>query len=75
MTDGAAAESGWWVRNIDVGGTAIPTTLDGWQTQTQLNPDPVADWTVQLVSYGAKGDAGALPPDEAQRLPRRHAQR
>ncbi len=55
MTDSAVTESGWWVRNIDVGGTAVPTTLDGWETQTQLNPDPVADWTVQLVSYGPRG--------------------
>ncbi|QIK65702.1 peptidase M6 [Nocardioides sp. HDW12B] len=56
MTDGAQAEAGWWVRNIDVGGTAIPATLDGWRTQTQIDPDPVADWTVQLVAYGAAGD-------------------
>jgi len=56
MTDAVAAESGWWIRNIDVGGTTLPSTLDGWQTQTQIAPDPVDDWTVQLVAYGAAGD-------------------
>ena len=55
LTDGAWAETGWYVRNIDVGGTAVPATLDGWQTQSQLNPDPVT-WTVQLIGYGAKND-------------------
>lgn len=57
VTDSGVNEAGFWVRNIAVGGTAIPSTLAGWQTISQVNPTPVAGWTVQLVAYDAKGRA------------------
>jgi hypothetical protein len=57
ITDSGVDEAGFWVRNIALGGTAIPSTLDGWQTITQVSPPPVDGYTVQLVAYDAKGRA------------------
>ncbi len=57
ITDAEADEAGFWVRNIDAAGTALPSTLDGWQTITQAHPTPVGGWTVQLVSYSNHGQA------------------
>ncbi len=44
---------GWWVDNVTVGGTLLSdgSTLDGWQTKTQVRPVPVAGFTVQLIGY------------------------
>jgi hypothetical protein len=55
ITDSGVNEAGFWVRNIAVGGTALPSTLDGWRTISQVNPTPVAGYTVQLVAYDGKG--------------------
>lgn len=57
ITDPGVNEAGFWVRNIAVGGTSIPSTLDGWQTISQVNPTPVAGFTVQLVGYDSHGHA------------------
>jgi hypothetical protein len=57
ITDPGTTGAGFWVRNIAVGGTSIPATLAGWQTMSQVNPTPVAGWTVQLVGYDEKGRA------------------
>ena len=52
VTDPATTFSGFWVRNIKVGDTALPSdSLDGWQSPTQAHPIPVSGWTVQLVAY------------------------
>jgi hypothetical protein len=56
LSDSGFAESGWWLRDVTVGSTTFPNTLEGWQSQTQIHPDPVDSWTVQLVAYGASGD-------------------
>jgi hypothetical protein len=56
LTDSGFSDSGWWLRDVTVGSTTFPNTLDGWQTQTQIHPDPVDSWNVQLVAYGAGGD-------------------
>lgn len=55
ITDPGVNEAGFWVRNIKVGTTSLPSTLDGWQTISQVNPTKVAGWTVQLIGYDAKG--------------------
>lgn len=55
ITDPAVNEAGFWVRNIKVGTTELPTTLEGWQTISQVNPARVAGYTVQLVAYDGKG--------------------
>lgn len=56
ITDPAANEAGFWVRNINAAGTALPSdSLEGWQTISQVNPQAVAGYTVQLIGYDAKG--------------------
>jgi hypothetical protein len=58
ITDPGVNEGGFWVRNIHVGDTELPTTLDGWQTISQVNPPTVAGWTVQLVAYSDPAGPG-----------------
>ncbi|MBB6628942.1 immune inhibitor A [Nocardioides sp. KIGAM211] len=56
ITDGAVNEGGFFVRNIDVAGTKLPSdSIAGWQTITQVSPVPVNDWTVQILAIGANG--------------------
>ena len=50
--DPSVDEGGFWVRDISVGAATLPTSLDGWQTYTQLSPVPVNGYTVQLVGIG-----------------------
>ena len=39
ITDSGVNEGGFWVRNIDVAGTSVPSdSLAGWKTITQVNP-------------------------------------
>ncbi|HEX2105906.1 MAG TPA: choice-of-anchor J domain-containing protein [Solirubrobacteraceae bacterium] len=53
VTDSGVDGPGWWIDDVTVGGAALGdgTTLDGWQTPTQVSPVPVAGYTVQLVGY------------------------
>ncbi|MET3963152.1 hypothetical protein ABIE44_003086 [Marmoricola sp. OAE513] len=55
ITDTAVNEGGFWVRNIKVGSTEVPSTLAGWKTISQVNPTKVAGYTVQLIGYDSKG--------------------
>lgn len=55
ITDPGVNEAGFWVRNIAVAGTSVPSTLAGWQSISQVNPTPVAGYTVQLVAYDGQG--------------------
>ncbi|GAW52733.1 Peptidase M6 immune inhibitor A (Precursor) [Nocardioides sp. PD653] len=50
ITDSGVNEGGFWVRDIDVAGTSLPSgSLGGWKTITQVHPVQVPAWTVQLV--------------------------
>jgi hypothetical protein len=53
LTDSGVARPGWWIDNVKVGGESISdgSSLDGWQTMTQINPNEVAGFTVQIISY------------------------
>jgi hypothetical protein len=53
LTDSGVNLAGWWVDNVKVGGEQIAdgSSLDGWQTITQINPNDVNGFTVQVVSY------------------------
>jgi hypothetical protein len=53
VTDSGVDLPGWWIDDVAVGGTPLSdgSTLDGWQTPTQINPVAVAGYTVQLVGY------------------------
>ena len=56
ITDSGVDESGFWVRNVSVDGTSLPTgALDGWQSIAEVNPVEVPGWTVQVVAYGPIG--------------------
>ncbi len=55
MTDAAYELGGFWVRNVKVGDTALPTdSLDGWKSITQTHPVAVSGYTVQLVGLGGR---------------------
>ncbi len=58
ITDGGVDEGGFWVKNVDVAGTALATdSIDAWKTLTQIAPIKVKGYTVQLVGYTATGKA------------------
>ena len=79
MTDGAAVLPGWWVDDITVGGELINdgTTTEGLRSYKQINPDDVAGWTLQLVSFDPRGRRPAalrrydVEPGETLTLTRR----
>lgn len=53
VTDRTVDFPGWWIDDVAVGGTAVAdgSTLQGWQSPTQVRPAPVAGYSVQLVTY------------------------
>jgi hypothetical protein len=53
LTDAGVVRPGWWIDNVKVGGTLVSdgTSLAGWNTMTEVNPDAVAGFTVQIISY------------------------
>jgi hypothetical protein len=56
ITDSGVNEGGFWVRDIDVAGTEVPSgSLAGWKTITQVHPVAVPGWTVQLVGIADNG--------------------
>lgn len=58
ITDPGVNEGGFWVRDIDVAGTSLPSdSLDGWKTITQVSPLAVPAWTVQLIGIDKSGKA------------------
>lgn len=61
ITDSGLDESGFWVRNVSVGGTVLATdSLDGWQSMSEVNPTAIPGWTVQLIAHGAAEDSAWL---------------
>ena len=54
--DADEANDGWFVDDVTLGGTLISdgTSLDGWRSETQVNPIEVAGWTVQLIGYSTQ---------------------
>jgi hypothetical protein len=53
ITDPAVDHPGWWIDDVMVGNQELTdgSSLEGWQTYTEINPPPVEGWTVQLVAY------------------------
>ena len=50
ITDGGVNEGGFWVRNIKVGTTSLPTASGRLEVLlARSNPTPVTGYTVQLV--------------------------
>lgn len=48
-----ATPTGWWVSNVKVGSTAV--SLASAKSATQINPVPVAGWSVQVVGWTLDG--------------------
>lgn len=68
ITDPGVTLPGFWVDDVTVGGALVSdgTTLDGWSSQTEINPIDVEGFTVQLVAYtddGTQAWIGELPLD------------
>ena len=59
---------GWWIDDVSVGGSVLSdgSTLDGWQSPTQVRPIPVPNFTVQLISYSSL--TGRFPFRNAQTI-------
>jgi hypothetical protein len=57
VTDTNTRGAGVWVDNIRVGGTLVSdgSSVEGWQTMTQIRPVPVKGFTVQFVGYQTTG--------------------
>jgi hypothetical protein len=64
ITDANTRGAGVWVDNIKVGDTLVSdgSSLDGWQTFTQIKPIAVNGFTVQLVGYSSDGKKAFLGP-------------
>jgi hypothetical protein len=54
-----AIPAGFWVDNVNADGALVSdgTNLASWQSPTQVHPNPVHGWTVQLVAYDGAGNA------------------
>jgi hypothetical protein len=59
VADPAYDDDGWWIDDVALGGSVISdgSSLEGWQSYTQVNPPDVENWTVQLVAYDDAGTA------------------
>ena len=53
ITDGGVDEGGYWVRHLNLGGTALPVGLAGWKSYSQVKPQSVNGYTVQLVGINS----------------------
>jgi hypothetical protein len=63
ITDELENEGGFWVRDISVAGTTLPSdSLAGWESQTEAHPQVVPSWSVQLVTIGKDGARVAKLP-------------
>ena len=53
MTDTGFDLAGWWIDDVQVGATTLTdgSTLEGWQSLTQVNPVDVNNFYVQVVAY------------------------
>ena len=53
ITDSGVDEGGYWVRHLDLAGTALPVGLSGWKSYSQVKPQSVNGYTVQLVGINS----------------------
>jgi hypothetical protein len=53
ITDHAVTGDGWWVDDIAIGGETLSQgdDIDAWATPSELRPERVFGFTVQLVAY------------------------
>jgi hypothetical protein len=60
VTDSGVDLPGWWIDDVAVGSVPLAdgSSLEGWQSPTQISPVPVSGFTVQLVAYSTKAVFG-----------------
>ncbi len=53
VTDGAVNGAGWWIDDVEVGNRNLSqgTSVNDWQTYSELDPDSVEGFTLQLIAY------------------------
>jgi len=53
MTDNTVSLGGWWIDDVRVGSTTVSDgdSLRDWRTPTQVSPDPVEGFSLQLIAY------------------------
>ncbi|HYI44987.1 MAG TPA: peptidase M6 [Actinomycetota bacterium] len=53
ITDRSVNLEGWWIDEVSVGNKKVSqgTTINDWQSPTEVRPVPVEGFTVQLVAY------------------------
>jgi bacillopeptidase F (M6 metalloprotease family) len=71
MTDGGVSLPGWWVDNVMLNGILLSdgSSLDGFQSLTQINPIDVSGFTVQLISYTANHKKASAATLRVKQLP------
>src|SRR5215211_8309019 len=62
LGNGGAIPAGFFVDDVMLDGTLVSdgSSLDGWRSFTQVRPEAVAGWTVQLVGYRTDGKTPAV---------------
>jgi hypothetical protein len=56
VSDGGVNAGGWKIDDITVGGTAVSdgSSLDPFDTPTEISPTPVESWNVRLIDFDEK---------------------
>ena len=62
LGNGGAIPAGFSVDDVTLDGTLVSdgSSLDGWRSFTEVRPEAVAGWTVQLVGYRTDGKTPAV---------------
>ena len=62
LGNGGAIPAGFFVDDVTLDGTLVSdgSSLAGWRSFTQVRPESVAGWTVQLVGYRTDGTTPAV---------------
>ena len=57
ISDGGVNDGGWYVDDVNVGGTLVSdgSSTSAFQSPTQVHPIEVANWNVRLVGLDAAG--------------------
>jgi hypothetical protein len=57
ITDSSVNGDGWWIDDVAIGGEVISdgSSVEGFQSQSEVLPTAVAGFTVQIVGYNSAG--------------------
>jgi bacillopeptidase F (M6 metalloprotease family) len=62
VSDGGVNDGGWYVDDVDVGGSTVSngSSTSAFQSPTQIRPTAVSNWNVRLVGLDAAGHRAAI---------------